>query len=178
MKNTLIAFYSWGGYTRRIAHEIARRCDADLEDIQLAQDRAGWPGYVKSAYEALSRSLPSLGPLEHDPRGYRVVVLGTPIWAWHISSPIRAYVERHREAFQHVAFFCTMGGVGVAGVCRELEALCRQVPIAKLGLTDGEIDAGTFNARLAPFVEHLRIAANRTTEQSVLTSKAVPSHRA
>jgi menaquinone-dependent protoporphyrinogen IX oxidase len=175
MKKTLVVFYSRSGYTRRLARQIAAACDADLEELLLARSRLGWGGYVRSALEALTRTPSRLVPLEYDPSNYELVVIGTPIWVWRPSSPIRAYVAQHADAFKHVAFFCTMGGAGAEGVFRELEDKCAHTPIARLALTDREIDSGQFTAPLTAFVDRLRASLQGLHADSmpVLTARHI-----
>lgn len=161
MKKTLIAFYSRTGHTRQVAHAISRRCDAHLEDIQLTDELGGWRGYLRSALGAIQQHQPALGPLEHDVGDYEIVVLGTPVWAFHVCSPIRSYLTRVQDSLHNVAFFCTMGGSGAQGVFTELGALARRAPIATLALTAREIDGNHYAAKLARFTE--RIAGRDTT---------------
>lgn len=161
MKKALIAFYSRTGRTRVVAHAISRRCDAHLEDIQLSDELTGWSGYLRSAIGAIRRRTPSLGPLEHDVGDYEVLVVGTPVWAFHASSPIRSYLIGVRESLRDVAFFCTMGGSGADRVFAELHALTRRPPIATLALTAREVDGNHYAAKLAQFTEQI---AGRSTE--------------
>jgi hypothetical protein len=85
-----------------------------------------------------------------------LVVLGTPVWASHVCSPIRSYIAAHRLDLQRVAFFCTQGGgSGAAKVFREMEEICGRVPIATLAVEDRELDRDTYTAKLAQFVATL-----------------------
>ena len=38
--------------------------------------------------------------------------LGTPVWFWSLSSPVRSWLEANPLRGKRFAFFCTMGGSG------------------------------------------------------------------
>jgi flavodoxin len=154
MTRTLVVYHSRSGYTRRIAQALAARLGADLDEIRIVQPLDGWPGYVMCALEAITGLAPALRPMRRDPSHYGCVVIGTPVWFWSVSSPVRAWFERHRLRGRRFAFFCTMGGSGHERAFAGMEALAGAPPIATLALTDVEVDVGA-NARLDAFVQAL-----------------------
>jgi hypothetical protein len=155
MKETLVVYHSRTGYTRRIAEALARRRGADLEEIRLLRDRRGALGYLRCALEAHGRYAPRILPPRHDPRGYRLVVVGTPIWVWNLSSPVRSYLRAHRRELRRIAFFCTMGGAGADNAFRDMAKLSGKAPVATLALTDREIDAHRHRGKLTAFAKAL-----------------------
>ena len=80
-----------------------------------------------------------LVPPAYDPSHYDVVVLGTPVWAGNISSPLRSYVAAHKAELRQVAFFCTQGGSGAEKVFPDLQELCGRAPLATLAVSDRDI---------------------------------------
>lgn len=46
-------------------------------------------------------------PLLHELQDYDLVLFGTPVWAGHVSSPVRACLDAQRNSLRRVAFFCT-----------------------------------------------------------------------
>jgi flavodoxin len=154
MKKTLIVYHSRSGQTRRVAQALARRLDADIEEIRIVQPMHGWLGYALCALESLAELTPALRPMRKDPAGYDLVVIGTPVWFWNLSSPVRSWLEQHRPKHR-VAFFCTMGGSGSGRAFSTMTALAGREPVATLALIDREIDTN-IGARLEPFVRSLR----------------------
>ena len=155
MKDILIVYFSRSGYTRRMAEYIARASGADCEPIRERRSRRGWLGYWRSAREGLRSVAIDVEPGSLNPRDYALVVLGSPVWASRVSSPMRAYITRHRGEFARVALFCTQGGSGAPKVLREMEALCGQRPVASAFFNDAEIDRGQADGKLAAFVAAL-----------------------
>ena len=157
----LLIFYSRTGYTRRIASEISAACGCDVEELRDKVGRSGPFGYARSSLEALARLDTLLAPTVHDPADYTLVVVGTPIWFWNLSSPVRTWARRHRDGLGKVAFFCTCGSSGGQRALAEFEAICGETA-ASLVLTDREIDSGAHTASLATFVGQFAPRARRT----------------
>lgn len=86
-----------------------------------------------------------------DPSGYDLVVVGTPIWAWTVSAPVRAYLSKNRDKLKKVAFFCT--GINRGTTFSEMEALCGKRPVATLLVEEKEAAGGKFDVK--KFVEIL-----------------------
>lgn len=139
MKKTLVVFYSRSGQTRQVAQRLARALDADIEQISESRSRAGVLGYLRSAVEALLCRGAPIAASPTDPRRYEQVIIGTPVWAGHMSSPVRSYLTRHASALNRVGFFCTYGGSGADTVLSEMADLAGRTPIATLAITDREI---------------------------------------
>jgi len=160
MAKILIAFHTRTAYTRRVAEAIARRVPADLDEIAVTRARPGPLGYARCALEAMAELPAPIAMPERDPAGYDLVVIGTPVWFWSLSSPMRAYVVEGRHRFRQVAFFCTMGGSGAERVFADLAKLCGKTPVATLSVTDAEIDSG-YLKKLEAFVRALKGGAPR-----------------
>jgi flavodoxin len=157
MQKTLVVYFSRSGFTKRIAEEIAMRHGADLEGIQDTRARSGFWGYLRSAREALRKTSIQIRSAAKDPAGYELVVLGTPVWAGNVSSPMRAYLAAQRGRFRQVAFFCTQGGSGAEKVFADMTELCAQKPIASLALNDREIKQRRYVAELERFLGDLAL---------------------
>lgn len=154
MNRTLIVYHSRTGYTRRVAQALARRLGADLDEIRIVQPMRGALGYAACAIEAIAGLTPALRPMRKDPADYALVVVGTPVWFWHLSSPVRSWLAQHRPKHR-VAFFCTMGGSGAQRVFAAMARLLGKRPVATLALTDAQIEAGA-DDRLDAFVRSLQ----------------------
>jgi flavodoxin len=154
-QRTLIVFFSRDGHTRQIGHEVAAACHADLEEIAEAAPRDGVAGYFRSAREALLGASVPLKPQRHPPQDYGLVVIGTPVWVWNMSSPVRAWVNEYRQHLHRVAFFCTFGGSGAAKVLADLAQLSGRTPLATLALTQAQCDSPEHVARVRDFAHGL-----------------------
>lgn len=155
MKTCLVVYYSRTGVTARIAESLAQSCGADLERIQDSHSRLGAAGYLRSAWQAM-RGLPGeIAPPSHNPAEYPFIVLGTPVWAGHMSAPMRAYILQKREHFRRVGLFCTMGGSGGRNTIQAMAELCNQLPVASMCLRQTDVLAGRHLASVLDFAGEL-----------------------
>lgn len=159
---TLVVYYSLTGHTRRVAERLARLLDGSALAITEPVPRHGMTGYGRSLYEAVSGRDARIEPPLRDPAAYDLVLIGTPVWAWHLSSPVRALARRWATRLPQVAFFATMGGSGSDRAFEELRRLVGRKPLAELALTEREcMDLATpaVNGRLESFARLLRSSA-------------------
>lgn len=109
---TLIIYYSRTGTTKKLAEKLAAVLGADLEGIKDPTDRSGLKGYMNSGREAAFKKLALIDPITHNLKDYDLVLVGTPVWAFTISSPVRAFLENYKSEFKSWALFATQGGEG------------------------------------------------------------------
>ena len=129
---TLVVFYSRSGTTRRIAEALSRALTCDLEEIIEPKPRTGFLGYMRSLLEARRKRPSVIAPIKHDVSSYDLVVVGTPVWAWSLSSPVRAYLMTTASQLPEVAFFCTLGGKGSEKHLCADDGHCRQAASRRL----------------------------------------------
>lgn len=151
MAKILVVYYSRTGHARRIAQDLAARCGADLEGIHDRTKRAGVFGFMRSAVEAFREKPAPIAPATSDVGSYDLVVLGTPVWASHVSSPMRSFVQAHAAQFKRIAVFCTQGGNGGPKVLAEIAALCGKDAVATLVLNEADIEKKRYAAQLEGF---------------------------
>jgi flavodoxin len=154
----LVVFYSLTGTTKHVAKELAESLAADVEEIREVRSRNGVLDFIRSGYESVRKVLPPIKPFEKNPAEYRLVVLGTPVWAGGMSSPMRTYITQNRERFRAVALFCTQGGETEGSTFLDMTELCGKTPVATLSLRHESVAENTCAERLAEFADELRAA--------------------
>ena len=178
---TLVVYYSRTGTTERVARRLARELRASLLPITEKRSRLGFFGYQRSALEAVLGRSPRIHATRLDPADFDRVVIGTPIWAWHLSSPVRAFARRHARDIRRAAYFCTMGGSGAEAAFQELEQILGAKPEAVMALTEAEVEPQgeliAARSKISRFVKALqRLEAGDETVPSAAV--AVPHRRA
>ncbi|MHB1207593.1 MAG: flavodoxin family protein, partial [Rhodospirillaceae bacterium] len=93
----LVVFYSRSGMTRRVAQVLAARLGCDLEEIAEAKGRRGIFGYLRSVREARRKQPAPVAASAFNPSSYDLVIIGTPVWVWSLSSPVRGYLTAHAK---------------------------------------------------------------------------------
>lgn len=140
---TLVAYFSWGGTTQRMAQEIVRQTGADIFRIERA---VPYPTeYSRCTEVALeeknNNARPAIKSEVESWDGYDTVFIGCPVWWWTTPMIICSFAEKYDFKDKSVVPFCTY-----ASTYRD-ETLARIVeltPDAKhltgLGLTSGRIN--------------------------------------
>ena len=152
----LVVFYSRSGTTRRIAQALSKTLKCDLEEITEPKPRTGFLGYIRSLLEASQKRPSTIAPKKHDVSSYDLVVIGTPVWAWSLSSPVRAYLMATASQLPKVAFFCTLGGNGSGSAFPQMTAIVGREPRAVCAITQREALSENYSDRLSPFEKALR----------------------
>ncbi|MBA7471130.1 flavodoxin [archaeon] len=151
----LIVYFSRTGRTRRIAEAIQALTGFDMDEIKEAKGRGGPIGWLKSGMESTRKMLPQIENLQHDQSSYDLVVIGTPIWASNMSSPVRAYVTKHGSEIKKAALFCTGDGDEPEKAFAPITELLGNEPIATMGLIGEEREGETATQRIQAFVANL-----------------------
>ena len=153
---TLVVFYSRTGITKKVGEALAAKLGADIEEIKDTVNRSGAKGYLLSGRDAMRRKLTTLEPQSKNAFEYDLVVIGTPIWAWNMSAPIRTYVTEQKNNFKNVAFFCTMGGSGNEGTFSEMTEVIGKQPLGILALKTVQVVKNEFIEELENFTNDLK----------------------
>jgi flavodoxin len=157
MSSTLVAYYSLTGYTKQIAVAIAAAHDADLEVIEDTFNRDTGLGRFRSAIEGLLGLRSSITPPKHELSEYDLVVVGTPVWAARLSSPVRAYLSQQRDSLKRVAFFCTQGGIGGKWTLQNMAKVSCQRPIARMIISTRQLNTLVAEEKIAQFISEISI---------------------
>ena len=152
----LVVYYSRSGTTRKVAQSLATELQCDTEEIVEGRSRSGMLGYLRSVIEARRRVPVPIALSVRDPSTYDLIVVGTPVWAWSVSSPVRGYMIANKARFPALAFFCTLGGAGSDSAFAQMQDIAGKSPVACLAVTARDLASGSDRARLSAFVESLR----------------------
>jgi flavodoxin len=153
---TLIVFYSRSGTTGRIAEALSEALKCDLEKIIEPRPRTGSLGYIRSLLEASRKRPSTILAKKHEVSSYDLVVIGTPVWAWSPSSPVRAYLTATANQLPEVAFFCTLGASGSESTFAQMTAIVGKRPRATCAITQRDVLSGNFSEPLSTFEKSLR----------------------
>ena len=111
MSDVLCIYYSRSGNTKKAMEEIAAALDAELVEITDGVDRSGTAGWLRSGMDAMRKTTEPLVPFEtgRPLQEYRLVIVGTPVWAGRCSSVIRGFLKKHGRKLTNAAYVVTRG---------------------------------------------------------------------
>ena len=118
----LVAYFSWGGTTRKVAQTMQEKTAGDLFEIKTEKP---YPTEYRpttdiAKKEKADNARPKLaGPLP-DMKNYDVIILGYPIW-WYIEPmAVKTFVEAQDLSGKIILPFATSGGSGIEGSVADL----------------------------------------------------------
>jgi flavodoxin len=168
----LVVFYSRTGITRKVARAVGAQCRADIEEIRDARPRKGLlRGWWRSIREVGRGRETQILPTAKRAENYDLIVLGTPVWASSMSSPLRTWLNRHRSELKRVAVFVTQGGRGGDKAIAQLATLFDLAPAAELIVNAKDVTSGAYKKRMEEFAA--RLLASQPAE-----ANPAPSHEA
>ena len=162
MSRTLVVCYSRTGTTRRVAEMVAHATSGTLEIVSEARERGGFLNYIRSGKEALFKQPVAIEPVVQSPADFDLVVLGSPVWAGHVPSPMLQYIRHYCQDLRSVAFFATQLSASADKMFRQLSAEIGQKPIATLALLQRDVEADHVDSDISRFVDELDLP-NSTT---------------
>lgn len=153
---TLVIYYSRTGTTEKVAEHLAKELKCDIELLRDNTSRSGAVGYLRCGREAMKRLKPKIESIKSDLKKYDMVIIGTPIWSWNMSSLIRSFLHKHKENIKNSAFFCTMGGSGDEKAFKEMAEILEKSPKAKLTLLTKDVVNDNHMTRLQEFINKVK----------------------
>jgi flavodoxin len=156
----LVAYFTRSGNTKKVAEEIANALGADIELLKDGVNRGGPIGFIRSGREAKSGTMVNLEPLEHDPSTYDLVVVGTPVWARMVSSPVNTFLRTVDRGTAKLAWFCTVGADSESfkeNCFATMTEAAEQAPVAVVGFSAKELK-NNHSTAVADFVARVKSA--------------------
>lgn len=104
----VVVYYSLDGSTERFAKRIAEKTGADLIRLKPVKDfpkENGFKKFFLGGMSTIFKQKPKLsnGPLDLSP--YDTVVVGTPVWAGGMASPVYSAMRRNSFTDKDVYLF-------------------------------------------------------------------------
>ena len=109
MSDVLCIYYSRSGKTKQAMEEISAELGAELVQITDTTERGGWRGYLRCGLDAMCKKTASLSHFETEKplEDYKLVMIGTPVWAGRCSSVIRTFLNDYGAKLKNAAFVVT-----------------------------------------------------------------------
>lgn len=114
MSDILCIYYSRTGRTKKAMEEIGSALGAEVIRIRDGVERRGWIGWLRCGLDAMRRDTAPVirfeteRPLEK----YRLVIIGTPVWAGRCSAVVRSFLKAYGKDLHRTAYVVTRGSDG------------------------------------------------------------------
>lgn len=118
----LVLYYSQTSNTKMVAEEMAKRLDADMEEIVALQP---YDGDFKATIERCLQEneqgiLPDIQALKTDLKNYDVIFIGYPVWFGTYAPPVITFLKNTDLSGKKLVPFCTFGSGGLESSAKDL----------------------------------------------------------
>ncbi|MGN0431005.1 MAG: flavodoxin [Lachnospiraceae bacterium] len=156
MGKKLVAYFSAGGTTRKVAEMIAETAEADLYEIVPKQpySKADLNWMDKKSRSSVEMSdkkyRPEITDTDANIDRYDEVILGFPIWWYVAPTIINTFLESYDFSGKKIVLFATSGGSGFGNTVRELQPSAPNAVIE-----EGKVFNRTTKQEIKECVEHI-----------------------
>jgi len=137
MSKVLVAYFSAGGSTARVASNLASAISADLFEIRpeipYTSADLNWNNKnSRSSVEMNDRNCrPAIAAKVENMDQYDVVFVGFPIWWYREPSIIDTFMEAYDFSGKTVVPFATSGGSGLGNSSKNMQALAKGAKVVE-----------------------------------------------
>jgi flavodoxin len=153
----LVVYFSMQGHTRTVAEEIARQTGATIAEIRTEENyaRADIEEVVKK--QNATGYLPRIASKIPDISGYDLVFVGSPVWWYTLSPPVRAWLAATDFRGKKVVPFCTCKSAE-GTIFRDFAAQCRNGTVLEgLNVYDRDLaERKKANRAIAEWIKRIR----------------------
>ncbi|MFX1380717.1 MAG: flavodoxin family protein [Promethearchaeota archaeon] len=138
MVKILVVYYSLTGNTKFIAETISKSLNSDILELKPVKELKADSGtkYFWGGYQATMKIKPKLESYDTKPLDYDLIILGSPVWAWTFSPPIRSFLAKYDLRGKKVALWTCSAGDGVRAMNRFKDALKEAKIIGNISFQD------------------------------------------
>lgn len=121
-KKVLVLYYSQTSNTKTVAQEIAKRLDADIEEIVPVTPYDGdFQATIGRCMQEREQGItPEIQPVAADIANYDVIFIGYPIWFGTYAPPMAAFLSNVDLSGKQIVPFCTFGSGGLDSSVKDL----------------------------------------------------------
>ena len=136
---TLLVYYSRTNVTKKIAEMIQKEINCDIEEITDNDKYAGKIGFMKGGMNASMGRTSKINPISKNPADYDLIIIGTPVWASNIATPVYTYLKKYEQDIKNVASFCTCMNSGFEKTLENISKVTGKEQISTMFLTSEDI---------------------------------------
>lgn len=119
----LVVYYSREGHTKLVAEKLAKKFNADLEQLIDKKKRIGLIGVSGAGKDAVAGNLTKIASLKHDPHNYDIILIGTPSWFGNVTPAVRTFIKENKFSGKKIGVFGTAHLTGVENALKQAAEL-------------------------------------------------------
>jgi hypothetical protein len=132
-KSVLVVYYSLGNAGERVAADLAELFSADVEKIVESHPRR-WSFFSGGAASVFGTKV-EIEPSIRDPETYDRIFVLTPVWAWRLSPPVKAWLKEHAGKLPEAAYGTISGDTEPEKIVAAMAKAAKREPFAYAGFS-------------------------------------------
>lgn len=153
MKN-LIVYYSLNGANERVAMKLKEIVNCDVEKIIEPVNRHGFIMFIRSGYEAITRKMTRIEPLNKEIKDFDRIILVSPVWAGRLPPSTRTFLVEYKADLKDLVFVSvSSNGDGNKNILSDIEEIHGKKLDNHMLLTEKESRTSSYILRLKEFAE-------------------------
>ncbi|WP_416176502.1 flavodoxin family protein [Clostridium sp.] len=151
--NAIVVYYSRTGTTKKVAQAISKSLECDIEEIDDKKNRKGPFGALIAGKDSLAEKETEIVIKSVDVSKYDILIIGSPVWASHITPAVRTYIDQNKSKIKKVAFFTTQAANDSKKfkIFEDMEKLTGIKPMATLVVSNKEIGENKYMKKIEQF---------------------------
>jgi len=127
MNQTLIVYYSLTGTTEKAVNTLSQFINADVVRLfpEKEVSKEGFFKYMWGGGQVVMKQEPKLKSHHILFNHYKNIIIGTPVWAWTFSPPIRTFLKTNVFVNKNIYYLYTHEG----GDKKVIERFIRAIPV-------------------------------------------------
>lgn len=125
MSKILIVYHTYTGHTKYIAEMIKEKLNCDILEIKPKKPYSDNYDLVVDEYQnnESAKKTPEIEEIKVDLNGYDKIIVGSPVWWYTITPPIRTFLNKNDLTGKTIIPFATNAG-WIGRTFKEIKSLC------------------------------------------------------
>lgn len=126
MSKKLVVYYTYTGHTKFIVDKINEKIDCDILEIKPVKPYSEDYDVVVDEYQnnESKKETPEIVKASVDLSKYNEIIIGTPVWWYTITPPIRTFLKENDLTGKKIYPFATNAG-WIGRTFNEIKSLCK-----------------------------------------------------
>ena len=150
----LIVYYSRTNVTKDIANRLQKELDCDIEEITDGGKYDGRLGYIKGGMNASMGRTSDIDPISKNPSDYDLVIIGTPVWASNMATPVYTYLIKYNDQIKKMASFCTCISGGYEKALEKIAEVSGKTQVSTMFLNAKDVKNPT--EKINTFIKNIK----------------------
>jgi len=153
----LVVYYSRTKHTQLVAEKLAKKFNAELEQLIDKKNRTGLFSIVSAGKDAISSKTTIINALQHNPKDYDLILIGGPSWYGNVTPAIRTFITQNDLSGKKIGLFGLCHLTGVENAIQEAaDLISKDKKFPTMPLRERELKEDLLTKRIDVFYQAIQ----------------------